>query len=472
MSAKTIAVPPKKAAAAKPPKAPKEAKAPKAAKAAAPETQLAVKEQTPPTQVMSARRVTQIEKQVKTKFLAEEAKLRNAAEEAIGIGKLLIEAKQNMPHGEFGKWCEERIGKSEWVCQQRIRIYEKFGQTELEGANVSPAVLGVLASGKVSEETRQEVLAELQQGGNLSVTDVKSRVGMGTGAPAPTGDDNSADFDETAPADDEGAGGGGNTATETQSGTSTGGASTGAGSGGSAGAGSTGAGKGKAKGTGTEIYNSIGGQDESDLTDEEWLNQLPLYLVLKSKAGKGVNARTALLDYRTIQGPLEKFAKELKRCKTVQHPEETGFSAVFSRVASFPHPKNWKLHAPCAGDGCKKCGFGGYDVTGAGIDPSTVPVAIETVSEIKEVSVEAEPAPAAEEPAVVETVLADEAPLDYTELAEESADLVEAADPVPAPVQPEAAEAKAAPQTQSIDEAAELTEEYTEDSYAPVGAIG
>ncbi|KYD11450.1 hypothetical protein B4102_2178 [Heyndrickxia sporothermodurans] len=50
---------------------------------------------------------------------------------SIEIGKRLVEAKQLVPHGEWGKWLEDSVDYSQRTANNLMKIYEEYGQDPL-----------------------------------------------------------------------------------------------------------------------------------------------------------------------------------------------------------------------------------------------------------------------------------------------------------------------------------------------------
>lgn len=50
---------------------------------------------------------------------------------SIEIGKRLVEAKQLVPHGEWGKWLEDSVNYSQRTAINLMKIYEEYGQDQL-----------------------------------------------------------------------------------------------------------------------------------------------------------------------------------------------------------------------------------------------------------------------------------------------------------------------------------------------------
>lgn len=50
---------------------------------------------------------------------------------SIEIGRRLVEAKQLVPHGEWGKWLEDSVSYSQRTANNLMKIYEEYGQDHL-----------------------------------------------------------------------------------------------------------------------------------------------------------------------------------------------------------------------------------------------------------------------------------------------------------------------------------------------------
>lgn len=51
---------------------------------------------------------------------------------AMDIGKLLIEAKSVVPHGEWGAWLEENVSYSTTTANDLMRLYTEYGDTQIQ----------------------------------------------------------------------------------------------------------------------------------------------------------------------------------------------------------------------------------------------------------------------------------------------------------------------------------------------------
>jgi hypothetical protein len=70
----------------------------------------------------------------------------------IEVGKRLIEAKEQIPHGEWGKWLEEKVEFSQVTATRFMRVAEEFGNLSA-GTNLSGRKLWLLLD--VPAESRQ-----------------------------------------------------------------------------------------------------------------------------------------------------------------------------------------------------------------------------------------------------------------------------------------------------------------------------
>lgn len=66
---------------------------------------------------------------------------------SIEIGRRLVEAKELVPHGEWGKWLEESVDYSKTTARNLIRIFEEYGadQFSLFGSEAKSQALGDLS---------------------------------------------------------------------------------------------------------------------------------------------------------------------------------------------------------------------------------------------------------------------------------------------------------------------------------------
>lgn len=88
---------------------------------------------------------------------------------SIEIGRRLVEAKTLVPHGEWGKYLEEKVDYSKSTANQLMKIFEKYGsqQISLIGDNAKSKAIGelsytqaVLLLGIKDDEERERFIEE------------------------------------------------------------------------------------------------------------------------------------------------------------------------------------------------------------------------------------------------------------------------------------------------------------------------
>lgn len=106
---------------------------------------------------------------------------------AVEIGKRLAEAKEMVPHGEWGGWLETHVDYSERTAQNLMRCWEEYGKTGrvamLEDVSLSNAItlLGVdpehrralIESGEASEMSNRDLKERIAQ---MEAEDAKKQV--------------------------------------------------------------------------------------------------------------------------------------------------------------------------------------------------------------------------------------------------------------------------------------------------------
>ena len=96
---------------------------------------------------------------------------------ACEIGKRLVEAKNNLPHGRWGDWLSRNVDYSERTAQQLMKCWEEYGRP---GGQALESVAGLTISkamallGATKEE--REELIENGEAERLSVRELKKRI--------------------------------------------------------------------------------------------------------------------------------------------------------------------------------------------------------------------------------------------------------------------------------------------------------
>ncbi len=314
-----------------------------------------------------------------------QAILKRTARGVWEMGKLLTETRELLGHGSFGRWIEAEFGLSRVTAYGFMGVFAQFpGLPDLLDNltnPIAPTVFLELAKPSVSGDDREAAISLIQSGDIRTVADVKAAITppkSSGSALSPTSqaphqqseqdEPGAADADETddepptsstpdeshdnapdltAPTDIP--------APPEQPEPSTPTANT------------------PAPPVKTVIYDTLSDKkSEDDLTPDEWLETLPIWRVLSKLGGKGIIARRSLLDYHAVRKALGTFAHHAGRCESVKHPDGTMFSNALSAIHKLPHPRDWQICAPCKGAGCNRCGFAGYDTSGAGISPTRI----------------------------------------------------------------------------------------------------
>jgi hypothetical protein len=109
---------------------------------------------------------------------------------------------------------------------------------------------------------------------------------------------------------------------------------------------------------------------DDELTDDEWLNSLPIYLALKTAKHRGQLVGQDALYYRTLQqrGTLEQLNRDVSRTLDV-NDGSTPFRSQVVAFVRLPHPRDWKVCSGCRRSGCARCQSAGYSMN-SGTDPA------------------------------------------------------------------------------------------------------
>ena len=101
----------------------------------------------------------------------------------IEIGRRLIEAKRILPHGEWGKWLEEKVDFSQSTANNLMKLYEEYGQSQLSlfGAGSNSQTIGNLPYSKALQliaipENERESFAKEVDAEHISVKELKAAI--------------------------------------------------------------------------------------------------------------------------------------------------------------------------------------------------------------------------------------------------------------------------------------------------------
>lgn len=322
---------------------------------------------------------------LRTEATAIKAAVKRTHDNIVEIGTRLIHAKELLEHGEFQQWIEGEFGMGydmAWNFMNASKRFSKIDFNQLLG--LPQTAIFALARPAVDDETRAVAL-EMAASGDLKTTrDAKDLIeaakppksaetapdepftaeeelalnhGMSDAeieaANAPTGTVADEDFDNSDPFGDE---------PEAPADPSTGIES--------------------APATKVEIIHDTltpvqtpksEAPKSEVLSDESWLETLPIYRVLKAKTHRAIVVRRAALDWRKLEKSISIYSRGVASAESVKGADNNPFARALSAPRTITSPENWGICAPCAGNGCERCGRAGFEMSG-GIDPRRVEV--------------------------------------------------------------------------------------------------
>lgn len=121
---------------------------------------------------------------------------RKTGEQIIEIGKILIQIKGDIPHGQFLPWLDAEFGWSERAAQNFMAVADQFKSAKFADLKIAPSALYLIASNNVSKDIRDEFVAKAAAGQRVTHKDVKTRLAQAEAV----GDDD--DDDDDAPLSD------------------------------------------------------------------------------------------------------------------------------------------------------------------------------------------------------------------------------------------------------------------------------
>jgi len=88
-------------------------------------------------------------------------------------------------------------------------------------------------------------------------------------------------------------------------------------------------------------------QEERDLSENDWLDTLPTYRILRNTHHEGRAFRRAALSYRTMQDSLERLQREIRH--SVEDAATDEFSEKMIMLRGIGHPREWNFCRTCKG---------------------------------------------------------------------------------------------------------------------------
>lgn len=101
---------------------------------------------------------------------------RKTGEQIIEIGKLLIQVKGDIPHGQFLPWLDAEFGWSERAAQNFMAVADQFKSAKFADLKIAPSALYLLASSNVPEDVRVEFTDLAAAGHKVTHKEVKARI--------------------------------------------------------------------------------------------------------------------------------------------------------------------------------------------------------------------------------------------------------------------------------------------------------
>jgi Protein of unknown function (DUF3102) len=97
-----------------------------------------------PSNVCSPRpqgQLVELAERIRTEHQAVVGAVRTGLQHAMAAGELLLEAKQQVSHGQWGEWVSRHCEINERVAQMYMRVAEKWGEIESKAKPVSDLTL-------------------------------------------------------------------------------------------------------------------------------------------------------------------------------------------------------------------------------------------------------------------------------------------------------------------------------------------
>lgn len=114
---------------------------------------------------------------------------KRAARDVLDTGKLLLAAKEMLPHGQFQDWVEIEFGMEKHTAERFMNVARQFKSNNLSLLNYATSALYALSAPSVPEEARQEAQALAETGATVTHATAKQIIASHKPAPEPQNDD-------------------------------------------------------------------------------------------------------------------------------------------------------------------------------------------------------------------------------------------------------------------------------------------
>jgi hypothetical protein len=112
----------------------------------------------------------QVAEQAQSAALRIREKVKRTLEDAIEVGKDLLDIKTALPHGAFGKWLKAEFGWGERMAQNFMSVAERFGPKceIIADLRIAPTAAYLLAAPSAPDEARQAAIERAEAGEPIS----------------------------------------------------------------------------------------------------------------------------------------------------------------------------------------------------------------------------------------------------------------------------------------------------------------
>lgn len=99
--------------------------------------------------------------------------MRKTASDIIEIGHKLIEVKEELQHGEFGKWLDSEFGWSYRTAKNFMNVADSFKSANFAEIDIAPSALYMLSEPSIPEIARSEAVERAEKGEQITHSTAK-----------------------------------------------------------------------------------------------------------------------------------------------------------------------------------------------------------------------------------------------------------------------------------------------------------
>jgi hypothetical protein len=103
--------------------------------------------------------------------------VKRSIEDVITVGKDLLAVKEELDHGQFGRWLKAEFGWGERMAQNFMSVAERFGPKSeiIAELTIQPTAAYLLAAPSVPDEAREKAIS-MAEGGDKITTKVARKI--------------------------------------------------------------------------------------------------------------------------------------------------------------------------------------------------------------------------------------------------------------------------------------------------------